>query len=141
MSQSGNYQDSVTAPLSHAFDDEAVGKDNEDEQDEVRLELDPSSTVLSAVEKACSFNPKLCDMLMLFSIASKNFPCDMSKPSTQAELANSAICITGNGPQQPLVLILDVKTRWSSTHQMMHEHFSIVFHYSISNTLTSRSSS
>jgi hypothetical protein len=94
MSRSGNYQDSVTAPLSRAFDDEAVGKDDEDAQDEVRLELDPSSTVLSAVEKACTFNPKLRDLLMLFPTALKNCPCNMSKPSTQAELAHSAIYIT-----------------------------------------------
>jgi hypothetical protein len=94
MSWSGNYQDSVTAPLSRAFDNEAVGKDDEDEQDEVRLEIDPSSTVLSAVEKACFFNPKLRDLLMLFSTASKNCPRDTSKPSMQAELAHSAIYIT-----------------------------------------------
>jgi hypothetical protein len=71
-----------------------VGKDDEDEQDKVRLEIDPLSTILSAVEKACSFNPKLHDLLMLFSTASKNCPCNTSKPSTQAELAHSAIYIT-----------------------------------------------
>jgi hypothetical protein len=52
MSRSGNYQDSVTAPLSRTFDDNAVGKDDEDEQDEVSLELDMSGSILSAVEKA-----------------------------------------------------------------------------------------
>lgn len=52
MSRSGNYQDSVTAPLGRAFDDDAVGRDGEDEQDEVTLELDSSSSILSAVEKA-----------------------------------------------------------------------------------------
>jgi len=52
MSQSGNYQDSVTAPLSHMFDDDAVGRDNEDKQDEVSLELDRSRSILSAIEKA-----------------------------------------------------------------------------------------
>jgi hypothetical protein len=34
------------------FDDDAVGRDNEDEQDEVSLELDRSRSILSAVEKA-----------------------------------------------------------------------------------------
>lgn len=52
MSRSGNYQDSVTAPLNRMFDDDAVGRDNEDEQDEVSLELDRSRSILSAVEKA-----------------------------------------------------------------------------------------
>jgi hypothetical protein len=71
-----------------------VGKDNEDEQDKVRLEIDHLSIVLSAMEKACSFNPKLHDLLMLFFTASKNCPHDTSKPSMQAELAHSAIYIT-----------------------------------------------
>ena len=52
MSRSRNYQDSVTAPLNRMFDDDAVGRDNEDEQDEVSLELDRSRSILSAVEKA-----------------------------------------------------------------------------------------
>jgi len=52
MSRSGNYQDSVTVPLGRMFDDDAVGRDNEDEQDEVSLELDRSGSILSAVEKA-----------------------------------------------------------------------------------------
>jgi len=52
MSQSGNYQNLVTAPLSHMFDDDAVGRENEDEQDEVSLKLDRSGSILSAIEKA-----------------------------------------------------------------------------------------
>ena len=53
-SWSGNYQDSVTAPIGHAFDDDAVGRDDEDEQDEVSLEVNRSGTILSAVEKVGS---------------------------------------------------------------------------------------
>jgi hypothetical protein len=34
------------------FDDDAVGRDDEDEQDEVSLELDRSGSILAAVEKA-----------------------------------------------------------------------------------------
>ena len=52
MSRSGNYQDLVTAPLSHMFDNDAVGRDNENKQDEVSLKLDRSRSILSAVEKA-----------------------------------------------------------------------------------------
>jgi len=52
MFRSGNYQDSVTAPLSHMFNDDAVGRDDEDKQDEVSLKLDRSGSILSAVEKA-----------------------------------------------------------------------------------------
>jgi len=52
MSRSRNYQDLVTALLSHMFDDDTVGRDNEDKQDEVSLKLDRSRSILSAVEKA-----------------------------------------------------------------------------------------
>jgi hypothetical protein len=90
MSRSGNYQDSVTAPLSHAFDDDAVGKDDKDEQDEVMLEIDHSSTILSAVEKAGVIGPVLDDLLTSFYAASKNNPHDMIKPPTQAELDQSS---------------------------------------------------
>jgi hypothetical protein len=51
-SRSRNYQDSVTAPLSRTFDDDAVAQGNEDKQDDLLLEVDGSSTILSAVEKA-----------------------------------------------------------------------------------------
>jgi hypothetical protein len=36
-----------------------VGKDDEDEQDEVSLELDRSGSILSTVEKAGAFKPHL----------------------------------------------------------------------------------
>jgi hypothetical protein len=65
-SRSGNYQDSVTAPLSRTFDDDAVGKADEDEQDDVSLELDRSGNILSAVEKAGAFISVVDDMLTLF---------------------------------------------------------------------------
>jgi hypothetical protein len=50
MSRSGNYQDSVTAPLGRMHDDDAVGSDDEDEQEDT-LELDRGGSILSAVEK------------------------------------------------------------------------------------------
>jgi hypothetical protein len=66
MSCSRNYQDSITTPLSHVFNDEAIGKDGEDEQDEVILEIDHSSSILSAIEKACLISCVLYDLLTLF---------------------------------------------------------------------------
>jgi hypothetical protein len=53
MSRHGNYQDSVTAPLNRASDDAAVAQDDEDEQNELSLEVDATSNVLSAIEKVC----------------------------------------------------------------------------------------
>ena len=57
MSCSGNYQDSVTVSLSQPFDDDAVARDDEDEQDRLVLEIDKTSSILSAVEKAGVFFP------------------------------------------------------------------------------------
>jgi hypothetical protein len=69
-------------PLNHVFDNEAVGKDDEDEQDKVTLEIGHSSSILSAVEKAGAISCVLYDLLTLFYTASKNNPCDTIKPAT-----------------------------------------------------------
>ena len=50
-SRNGNYQDSTTAPLSHAHNDEAAGQDDGDQLDEVNLIPDASSKILPAVDK------------------------------------------------------------------------------------------
>jgi len=52
MSRSRNYQDLVTALLSWTFNNDAVGRDDEDEQDKVSLELNRSRSILSAIKKA-----------------------------------------------------------------------------------------
>lgn len=51
MSRRGNYQDSIAAPIDRGSDDDAVARDGEDEQDNPSLEVDPTSSMLSAVEK------------------------------------------------------------------------------------------
>ncbi len=56
MSWSGNYQDSVTAPLGHMFDNDAVGRDDEDDEDEGMLVHDRSGSILSAIGKAGGIN-------------------------------------------------------------------------------------
>jgi hypothetical protein len=43
------YQDSVTAPVDRSFDDDAVGQEEEDDNDE---SSDVLQNVLSAIEKA-----------------------------------------------------------------------------------------
>jgi hypothetical protein len=62
MSRRGNYQDSITAPINRASDDDAVARDDEDEQDDLSFEVDPTSVILSAVEKVLS------SLLICFSI-------------------------------------------------------------------------
>ena len=53
-SRCGNYQDAVTAPISHASDDAAAAQDDEDEQDKLSLKVNTTSNILSAVEKVCA---------------------------------------------------------------------------------------
>jgi len=83
MSQSGNYQDSVTTLLGHTFDDNAVRRDDEDEQDEVSLKLNRSRTILSAIEKACDIMFK-SDKLLTSSHSFER----LSMPFDQAPSAN-----------------------------------------------------
>ena len=85
MSRSRNYQDSVTAPLSHMCDDDAVGRDGKDEQDEVSLELDRSGSILSAIEKARTIISTSDKQLTLFHSFER-----LSVPYDQAPSANRA---------------------------------------------------
>ena len=52
-SQSGNYQDSTTAPLSRTHDDEAAGQDDVDQLEDLTLtpDSDASVNILPAVNK------------------------------------------------------------------------------------------
>lgn len=52
MSRSGNYQDSITAPIGHISNNEVIGRDDEDEQDEGNPDPHMSGRILAAVEKA-----------------------------------------------------------------------------------------
>ncbi|KAI0278366.1 hypothetical protein BGY98DRAFT_917106, partial [Russula aff. rugulosa BPL654] len=45
MFQSGNYQNSVITPVNHAFDNDVVGRDDEDMQDEISPEYDRSENI------------------------------------------------------------------------------------------------
>ena len=83
MSWSRNYQDSVTAPLGRMFDDDVVGRDNEDEQDEVSFELDRSGSILAAVEKASIVISTLDNQLTMFHSFER-----LSVPYNQAHNAN-----------------------------------------------------
>ena len=48
---------------------------------------------------------------------------NLSLRTTEEALADAEQTFVGEKPQIALMLILDVKTRWSSTHQMLHEFF------------------
>jgi len=127
MSRRGNYQDSIAAPTNRASDDDAVAQDGEDEQDNLSLEVDPTSTILSAVEKVLALislflNIDIITQLRKIIRAVRSSP--QRKQSWLKQVSASQHRKPGdsdNPHQRPLALILDVKTRWSSTHQMMRK--------------------
>lgn len=137
MSRRGNYQDSITAPISRASDDAAVAQDDEDEQGELLLEIDATSNVLSAVEKVCVsiflnlfLNNNTFTQLRKIIRAIRSSP--QRKQNWLHQVTMSQQCKNNGDPsQQPLVLILDVKTRWSSTHQMMRKFLNSTLYHGI----------
>jgi hypothetical protein len=65
------------------FDDDAVGRDDEDEQNEVSLELDRSDSILAAVEKASIMISTSDNQLTMLCSFEK-----LSAPYDQAPSAN-----------------------------------------------------
>ncbi|KAF8224477.1 hypothetical protein L208DRAFT_1511456, partial [Tricholoma matsutake] len=100
-----NYQDSVSASLSKEADNDAATQGGEDEVDLASEE--PQATVefiLPAIDKEICSSPQ--------------------RKARWLELVSDELCKKNpDAPSYPLalMLILDVLTCWSSTHQMMHK--------------------
>ncbi|KAF8224542.1 hypothetical protein L208DRAFT_1310729, partial [Tricholoma matsutake] len=100
-----NYQDSVSASLSEEVDNDAATQGGEDEVDLASEE--PQATVkfiLPTIDKKIHSSPQ--------------------QKARWLELVSDELCKKNpNAPSYPLalMLILDVSTHWSSTHQMMHK--------------------
>ncbi|KAN0131304.1 Ribonuclease H-like domain containing protein [Lactarius tabidus] len=109
-SRSRNYQDSATTPLSRQFDDTAAAQGDEDEQEGPSFEVNCASDIIPAVEKLRK---------IIRAIQSSPQRKQTWLAQVAASTASTLGCNNDNHPRQPLVLILDVKTRWLSTHQMM----------------------
>jgi hypothetical protein len=113
------------------FDDDAVGRDDEDKQDEVSLELDRSGSILSAIEKAGTIISASDIVTNIVSQLRKIIRAIRSSPQRKQGWLNQVMVSRSgessmDGRQRLLMLILDVKTRWSSTHQMMRKSLSFV---------------
>ncbi|GLB44045.1 putative protein dimerization activity [Lyophyllum shimeji] len=104
LSRSGNYQDNTTTPLGREHDDAAVMLDDDEE------ELpEKGSTVLLAITKLRKIIRTVRSSPQRRQAWVKEIYVTMSKGSGGEEDAQTAA----------LMLILDVRTRWSSTHQML----------------------
>jgi hypothetical protein len=127
VARSGNYQDSVTAPVDRVFDDGAamVDEENEDFEETISMPLDPSETIISAVDKVCIRALSFHLTVLLTSVRAIR----SSPQRRQSWLREVKISLNREEPgnnERPLMLILDVRTRWSSTHQMMREFYHLL---------------
>jgi hypothetical protein len=105
------YQDSVTAPLNREHDDDAGGDaDGEDIQDSAeRL-----GEVLTAI-------PKLRKIIR--AVRSSPQRREAWLEEANAFLQKTAAAFNLDLGRAATMLILDVKTRWSSIHQMLHKRY------------------
>ncbi|KAF8237820.1 hypothetical protein L208DRAFT_1245739, partial [Tricholoma matsutake] len=104
-----NYQDNVNVGLDREHDLDATA--TEDEVDNKVIGTEPTDLVKAAVQK-----------LQRIVCSVRSTPQRRESWAQQIQTTNSQ-----NGTSQPnLILILDVKTCWSSTHQMLcklaHSH-------------------
>jgi hypothetical protein len=108
--RSGNYQDNVTAPLSREYDYDATA---DDEIDEIELDdMLPAIERLRKIIKAVRSSPQRRQAwareIQFTRVEGNNISDDPS---------------TSQRSQRSLMLILDVRTRWASTHQMLRTPF------------------
>ena len=145
-SQSGNYQESATAPLNVGDDDEVAGLNDADEQDPLCLSKDTNGHILIGVDKVttillyASWKTLLIDIQLRkiihairsspqrkeswLAIVGDSIKKDIAALKAKKVLAALQPEKTDNDEDDPIIckvlsLILDVRMRWSSTHQML----------------------
>jgi hypothetical protein len=108
-----NYQDNVNAPLQREDDIEVAPEEDDDTES---VSVDSLEKVQTAVQKVGQFTCLLCSFLMMLQLR-KIIRSVRSSPQRRQNWLIEVSQMNAGKP--PLMLILDVKTRWSSTHQML----------------------
>ncbi|KAF8054682.1 hypothetical protein FPV67DRAFT_1439648, partial [Lyophyllum atratum] len=103
-SRSGNYQEEINVPLERETDDDAVAQEDNHEDDQ-KDKATESEEVLTAVGKLRTIVRVVRSSPQRRQTWAKEIAVMMNKED--------------DGKSPALMLILDVKTRWSSTHQML----------------------
>ena len=118
------YQELVTVPLDWAFDkdDNGVDEDNESNKEN----KDPTVTVKSAIEKVsklwCFIKIAIAHVqTQLHKVIWAVRSSPWHQQAWYMEVKITLLNLNTFPIKIALMLILDVKTRWSSTHQMLHE--------------------
>ncbi|KAJ7702125.1 hypothetical protein B0H16DRAFT_1347658, partial [Mycena metata] len=123
-SRANAYQDAATEPVDRAQDNMASQLDDGDDAESIK----PTSIIGSAVFKVSFFAPEFYVSLITIKLR-KIVRHVRSSPQRrkiwQKEVGDVAAAAPGT-IDSVLMLILDVKTRWSSTHQMLRRFHSYV---------------
>jgi len=126
------YQDSVTAPLNREHDDNAGGDVDGSEEDIAAAEA-PLGEVLTAIPKVdfvlgihvsdselihtCQF--QLRNIIRAVRSSPQRWEAWLEEANTFLQKMATALSVVLG--RAATMLILDVKTRWSSTHQMLRK--------------------
>jgi len=133
-SQNGNYQDSINAPLSRTHNNKVAFQDEGDPLGDVALAPDSSGHILLAIDKV-SHQLFVCthiadyDLHQLCKIVQAIQSSPQHKQAWMNQLKTSPHRCNRPNNEKALMLILDVKTRWSSTHQMLRvlHHITLIY--------------
>ena len=129
MHATGNYQDNITTPIAHENDDEAEAYDDAGGDDD--MGTDAADGVLSAIQKVSlhkkSYQLRRETQDLLSIQLRKIVKAVRSSPQHRQTWAREIQVVQGSGVSEDcsasLMLILDVRTRWASTHQSGTYHF------------------
>ena len=128
------YQDSVTAPLSREHDDDAGGDVDGLDEDIAATEA-PLGQVLTAILKVdfifglhvwdseliCASQFQLRNIIWAVRSSPQRREAWLEEANAFLQKAAAALSVVLG--RAATMLILDVKTRWSSTHQMLRKAF------------------
>ncbi|KAJ7102799.1 hypothetical protein C8R44DRAFT_746776 [Mycena epipterygia] len=117
--KSASYQDAVTAALAREHDDDGEEDDDDGEEDDDDGEEDDDDDEDEDMDGMQGGERKLKSVKKLRSIIRSIRGSPQRRQSWIEEVQASADFKSGKLGKQPLMPILDVKTRWSSTHQML----------------------
>ena len=117
------YQELVTAPLSREHNEDNITQDDDEDLENL---VDDMNGVPSAIQKVSYYFFSYISLLFTNNQLRKIALAVCSSPQhCQAWLNEVTISLQQTENSVALMLILDVKTRWSLTHQMLHEYWLI----------------
>ncbi|KAI1782084.1 hypothetical protein LXA43DRAFT_977757 [Ganoderma leucocontextum] len=126
-----NYQESVTAPVNREHDDELVGQDDppeeaSDDATQAQASMTSTTTTSGATNPASAASSATYGHLhqaiqKLRKIIRAVRASPQRRQAWLEEVRRHPELVKANTSETALMLILDVPTRWSSTHQMLRE--------------------